>query len=123
MSQYCPNLVDTSVITSDSQIILPWTIIQFNDSYSIMEFFHEGVKFRLEDDDCVLHAAFIGYEKHMLDHVDLSLPLVAVVVNIFNIKLIGLIQLSLQLVTTRKFLYHLLSQSLKETNEMLFITK
>ena len=79
MSHYCPNLVDTSVITSDSRIILPWTIIQFNDSYSIMEFFHEGVKFRLEDDDCVLHAAFIGHEKHMLDHVDLSLPLVAVV--------------------------------------------
>ena len=59
MLHYCPNLVDTSVITSDSRIILPWTIIQFNDSYSIMEFFHEGVKFRLEDDDCVLHAALL----------------------------------------------------------------
>ena len=47
--------------------------------YSILEFFHEGVTFRLEDDDYVLHAAFIGHEKYMLDHVDLSLPLVAVV--------------------------------------------
>ena len=64
MSHYCPNLVDTSVITSDSRIILPWTIIQFNDSYSIMEFFYEGVNFRLKDDDCVLHAAFIGHKKH-----------------------------------------------------------
>ena len=27
----------------------------------------------------ILHAAFIGHEKHMLDHVELSLPLVAVV--------------------------------------------
>ena len=44
-------------------------------SYGI---FDESIKPRL-DSDCLLHSALVGQEKHLLDLVDVNLPLVAVV--------------------------------------------
>ena len=91
-----------------------------------MEFFHEGVKFRLEDDDCVLHAAFIGHEKHMLDHVELSLPVVAVVSS-FGKYLQYKVETPDSIISAachnEEISLSLMSQSLKETNEILFLTK
>lgn len=70
-------LVTTSVVT-DHKMLLPWTITQFSDSCSIMEFFDSTLKPRL-DEDCSLHSALVGKEKHLLDLVDINLPLVAVI--------------------------------------------
>ena len=61
-----------------SKFLLPWTITQFSDSCSVLEFFDETVKPRL-DDNCFFHSALVGKEKHLLDLVDVNLPLVAVV--------------------------------------------
>ena len=74
------HLVTTSVLSScnDYKFLLPWTITQFNDSCSVMEFFDESIKPRL-DSDCLLHSALVGQEKHLLDLVDVNLPLVAVI--------------------------------------------
>ena len=44
----------------------------------VPEFFDETVKPRL-DDNYFLHSALVGKEKHLLDLVDVNLPLVAVV--------------------------------------------
>ena len=70
-------LVTTSVL-SDCKFLLPWTITQFSDSCSVLEFFDETVKPRLVD-NCFLRSALVGKEKHLLDLVDVNLPLVAVV--------------------------------------------
>lgn len=74
------HLVTTSVYSScnDYKFLLPWTITQFNDSSSVMEFFDESIKPRL-DSDCLLHSALVGQEKHLLDLVDVNLSLVAAV--------------------------------------------
>ena len=74
------HLVTTSVLSScnDYKFLLPWTITQFNDSCSVMEFFDESIEPRL-DSDCLLHAALVRQEKHLLDLVDVNLPLVAVI--------------------------------------------
>ena len=74
------HLVTTSVISTDSSVVfLPWTIIQFNESYSVLDFFLIAVKPRLDNDDCTLQSARVGQEMHSLVHVDTNLPLIAIV--------------------------------------------
>ena len=73
-------LVTTSVLSSSNnyKFLMPWTITRFNDSYSVLEFFYTSIKPRL-DCDCLLSSAFVGQEKHLLDLVDVNLPLAAII--------------------------------------------
>ncbi|XP_019864446.1 PREDICTED: uncharacterized protein LOC109593786 [Amphimedon queenslandica] len=74
------HFVTTSVISTDSNVVLlPWTIIQFNESYSVLDFFLVAVKPWLDNEDCTLHSARFGHEMHSLVHVDTNLPLIAIV--------------------------------------------
>lgn len=74
-----PQLISTSVIANDQRYLLPWTITRFSDTSSVIDFFLETVKPRLENDCCLLQSALVGHDKHSLDLVDISLPLIAVV--------------------------------------------
>ena len=55
------HLVTTSVFPSSNnyKFLLPWTITGFNESCSVMEFFDESIKLRL-DSDFLLHSAYEG---------------------------------------------------------------
>ena len=74
------HLVTASVLSSSNtyKFLLLWTITRFNDSCSVMEFFNESFKPRFESDR-QLHSAYVGQEKHLLDLVDVNLPLAAIV--------------------------------------------
>ena len=73
-------LVTTSVVSSsDSSIVLPWTIIQFDELYSVADFFTMTIKPRLEIDECLLQDARVGQAAHLLVLVDMNLPLMAII--------------------------------------------
>ena len=72
-------LVTTSVVSSnDSSIVLPWTIIQFDELYSVADFFTMTIKPHLENDECLLQDACVGQAAHILVLVDMNLPLMAI---------------------------------------------
>lgn len=77
MAQLHMNLVTTSVING-YKFLMPWTITNFNESFSVLEFFNETVKPRL-DVECLLLSALVGQERHTLVLVDVNLPLFAIV--------------------------------------------
>ena len=72
-------LVTTSVSSNDSSIVLPWTIIQFDELYSVAVFFMITIKPRLENDECLLRDACVGQAAHLLVLVDMNLPLKAII--------------------------------------------
>ena len=73
-------LVTTSVVSSsDNSIVLPWTIIQFDELYSVADFFTMTIKPRLEIDECLLQDARVGQAAHLLVLVDMNLPLMAII--------------------------------------------
>ena len=67
-------------MTSSCQTLLPWTILQISEAeHTVADFFKCTVKPRIPGFDCELLSALIGQEKGSLDHVDASLPVVAVI--------------------------------------------
>uniref|UniRef100_A0A1X7TME8 Uncharacterized protein n=1 Tax=Amphimedon queenslandica TaxID=400682 RepID=A0A1X7TME8_AMPQE len=77
MAQLHMNLVTTSVMNG-LKFLMPWTITQFDESFTVLEFFNETVKPRL-DIECLLLSALVGQERHTLVLVDINLPLSALV--------------------------------------------
>ena len=64
---------------NNSKCILPWTLTQFNESSSVLEFFTNDVKPRLRSADFSLVSAHLGHDMNSLIFVDINLPLVAIV--------------------------------------------
>lgn len=74
------NLVNTSVFCRTSKTtILPWTIVQFESSHTIRDFFDTAIKPRLSYIDCTLLSALVGPDKSSLDSVDISITLLPVI--------------------------------------------
>ena len=61
MAYYSNMLLVTTSVLSDCKFLLPWTIAQFSDSCSVLEFFDETFKPQL-DDNCFLHSVYVGKE-------------------------------------------------------------
>ena len=76
------NLVNASVtLLSPSKTLLPWTIMQVTETeHSIKDFFSNNVTSRLSN-NYNLETAQVGRDKFILDNVDISLPIVAVVLS------------------------------------------
>ena len=79
------SLVNTSVVSATNKTILCWSILEVPEEVQTIEqFFRRGVLARIAEEDsrrCDLLSAYIGRDREMLDHVDLNLPIVLVVVS------------------------------------------
>ena len=79
------SLVNTSVVSATNKTILRWSILEVPEEVQTIEqFFRRGVLARIAEEDsrrCDLLSAYIGRDREMLDHVDLNLPIVPVVVS------------------------------------------
>ena len=79
MTHNLSQLTTSVVSSSDSSIVLPWTVIQFDELYSVADFFTMTIKPRLEIDECLLQDAHVGQAAHLLVLVDMNLPLMAII--------------------------------------------
>ena len=80
MSLATVHLVNTTVSSVSKSTLLPWTILQIKEEdHTVQDFFELIIKPRLSFSLCDLHSAQVGKEKGLLDHVDINLPLVAVI--------------------------------------------
>uniref|UniRef100_A0A1X7TYC6 Uncharacterized protein n=1 Tax=Amphimedon queenslandica TaxID=400682 RepID=A0A1X7TYC6_AMPQE len=62
--------------------VLPWMILQIKEQECTLEgFFGLDIKHRLYISSCDLHSALAGKERGLLYPVDLSVPLVAVIIS------------------------------------------
>uniref|UniRef100_A0A1X7UNI3 Uncharacterized protein n=1 Tax=Amphimedon queenslandica TaxID=400682 RepID=A0A1X7UNI3_AMPQE len=79
------SLVNTSVVSATNETLVRWSILEVPEEVQTIEqFFRRGVLARIAEDDschCDLLSAYIGRDRETLDHVDLNLPIVPVVVS------------------------------------------